>query len=197
MRRTLIRGGTLALLAGSLAAGAMELDWAYHSARDQDTRTSETVPGHDLKFVLNGTTEIPDGDGITLYILTANQFAGDAEEQVFVRWWNGQEEHWIAGEWVANLHLGSAGEGVGVFRGQPEFGTAMVDLWKVDIRPEITRPGENYYVIQLKAWSDRGVIEHYLIRDARADTANVNNMGQAWTAGADYTGHDWSLRILE
>lgn len=185
------------LLAGIVPARAMELDWAYHSASGEDQRAAEMVPGHDFPFIANRSTEISKNDPITLYILTANQFAGDAEEQVYVRWWNGVEEYWVAASWADNLIFGSSGEGAGLFRGQPEFGMVMVDLWKVEIPAHMTRLGDNYYVIQIKGWSDRGVIEHYLVHNAGTPGARTNNVGQAWVAEPTYMGHDWCIRITE
>jgi hypothetical protein len=129
--------------------------------------------------------------------MTANQFAGDADEQVFVRWWNGDREHWIIAEWFANATLDISGENAGIFRGKPDFGSVMVDIWKIWIPADYTRPGDNYYVIQLKAWSPQGASEYYLLRDSGVEGAKVNNLGQAWTENANYAGHDWKVVITE
>lgn len=185
------------LLAGVLSAHAMELDWSFHSASGEDNRATQFVPGQAFTFLGNGKTEIPDDEGITIYVMTANQFAGDADEQVFVRWWNGDREHWLIAEWFANAVLDVSGENAGLFRGKPEFGSVMVDIWKVYIPPEYTRRGDNYYVIQLKAWSPLGAIESYLLRDTGAEGAKVNNLGQAWIDHADYHDHDWKIVIRE
>lgn len=185
------------MFAGALAAGAIELDWAYHAQAGQDNRVTENVPGQTLTFLGNGSTEISNDEPVILYVLTLNQFAGDADEQVFVRWWNGKQEHWVMASWAANVLLGSEGEGAGRFHDKPDWGTVMLDLWKIEIDPKITRPGDNYYVIQLKAFSERGTSEFYLMRDAGTASAQVNNLGQAWTAEPEYIGHDWSVRVKE
>ena len=76
-------------------------------------------------------------------------------------------------------------------------GEAMLDLWQVEIGPEVTKPGENYYVIQLKGWDEGGTaVEGYLLRDT-AGSGQRNDLGQAWTSDGDYFGHDWSLTVIE
>lgn len=189
-------GILLAPLMIGLWAGAMEFDWAYHEADGQTLRTTEKVPGLDVTFLENGSEEIRKGERIVLYLCTANQFAGDADEQIFVRWWNGTSEHWIAGEWVTNVMLDVSGEHAGTFRGKPDFGSVLIDVWRIVIPPHIVRLGDNYYVIQLKAWSPYGVIEGYLLRDSGAEGARTNNLGQAYTEQPNYAGHDWLIKIV-
>lgn len=187
---------TLALLAGPALAGTLNLENAYHSATaTNDLRVSEKVPGEAFAFLGNGRTDIPDGDDVTLYVLTANNFADDADEQVFVRWWNGQEEHWIMGSWEKNIFLGTGEKAVGPFRGSPMDGEMMVDLWKIVVPADKTLPGDNYYVIQIKGWSADESTEYYLLRDM--GSGGENNMGQAWVATPDYAEHDWKVTIKE
>jgi len=187
------------LLAGWIQAAEMNMEWAYHDDADGiDHRVTERVPGQDHPFLANGTAVIDDGQEITLYLLTANQFAGDAEEQVFLRWWNGAEEHWVAGEWVRNIRLGEGEEAVGPFHGYPQWGQETIDLWKVTVSAELTRPGDNYYTIQLKAWSEEDSSERYLLREMEGEFGSKNKLGQAWTAAPEgYFGRDWMVTITE
>jgi len=183
------------LLSGIFAyAGELRLDWAYHDDADElDDRTSEQIPGENLTFLGNGSTLIANDEPVMLYVMTVQQFAWDQEEQVLVRWWNGEEEHWVMGSWLLNIELGD----IDTFHGLPLDEAVTVDLWEVKIDPEITRPGENYYVIQLKGWVEGEDPEAvYLLRDTGGGEASANNLEQAWTAG-DYSGRDWSVSITE
>jgi hypothetical protein len=174
----------------------VNMDWAYHDDNDGvDDRATENVPGQGFTFLGNGKVEIPDGEPITLYVLTANQFAGDADEQVFVRWWNGKEEKWITGGWVTNVFLGAGEKDSGRFHGLPNDQSVMADVWKVDVAADVTIPGTNYYVIQFKGVGQDGTKETYLTRDSVGENGKVNNINQAWTPAADYFGHDWNVTI--
>jgi hypothetical protein len=184
------------ILAAQAFAADLNVDWAYHDDADgRDDRAIEKVPDQTFCFLGNGSTNIADADTVTLYVLTANQFAGDADEQVFVRWWNGSEENWIMGGWVTNLNLGTGDNTVGPFHNQPEGWSVMVDLWKIEISPDTTRPGPNYYVIQLKGWKDNAATEYYLLRDSSGEQGRENNINQAWSEAPEYSGHDWSVNI--
>jgi hypothetical protein len=168
-------------------------DWAYHDDNDgTDDRAGEGVPGQSFSFLGNGGIEIPDGDAVTLYVLTVNQFAGEADEQVFVRWWNGTEEKWIMGGWATNVVLGSGENDAGRFHGLPNDAPVMLDVWKLEIPADVTMPGENFYVIQLKGFTEAGSTEKYLLRDS-ADGAANNNLNQS--VGTNFFSHDWSVTI--
>jgi hypothetical protein len=182
-------------LLGRVYAADLNMEWAYHDDNDgTDDRAAEGVPGQSFTFLGNGGIEIPDADPVTLYLLTANQFAGDADEQVFVRWWNGTEEKWLQGGWVTNVYLGSGENDAGRFHGLPMDQTVMLDVWKVEVPADVTLPGVNYYVIQLKGGAEgEAAAERYLLRDAGGESQD-NNVKQAWTAGS-YTEHDWSVTI--
>ena len=188
---------TLILPRWSYASGEIRTHWAYHDdADDIDDRCGETVPGERFAFLDSEFTVIPDDQPVLLYVLTDKDFAGDREEQVLVRWWNGEKEHWVMGAWVKNIILGP-GSVAGTFHGLPAQGVVTVDLWKVEIPAELTRPGENYYAIQLKGWSDdpRTV---YLLRDIPEENqGNLNPLGQYCTEKPAYMGHDWSVTIKE
>ena len=194
MKRLVLLAAIL-FAASRLMAASINVDFAYHDDGDgTDDRATEKAPGTTLTFLGNGKTEIPDGDPVTLYVMTAQQFAGDADEQVFARWWNGQEEQWIMGSWVTNLVLRASEDGVGSFHGQPFDGEVTVDLWKIEVGAELTMPGENFYVIQLKGWAEAGSAETYLTRDMGESSSGENNVNQDWTTGP-YFNHDWSVKI--
>jgi len=194
------RGLLTALFGVALAAGPalpadISVTWAYHDdADDIDDRCGENIPGERFTFLDSELTVVPDDQPVTIYVLTDRDFAGEREEQVFVRWWNGREEHWIMGSWVKNITLGP-GTVAGTFHGLPGEGTLVVDLWKVVIPAEVTLPGENYYVIQLKGWSDDPRVV-YLLRDAPAEGHGaLNPLGQYTTPEPEYVGHDWVVTV--
>jgi hypothetical protein len=181
------------------AQAEVNVEWAYHDDADElDDRASELVPGETFAFLANESTSISTDSAIELYVLTANQFAGDGEEKVWLRWWNGEEEHWLEAGWVKNVDLGDSSEAVGTFHGVPEEGVVRADLWKFDIPSDLTRPGDNFYVIQLKQQTEDGSVEYYLIRKPDVDVNGVNNLDQAWTATAEnYFGRDWKVTITD
>lgn len=185
------------LVCGRAWAGELNVDFAYHDDNDgTDDRATEKVPGQAFTFLANAKTTISDTNRVTLYILTANNFAGDADEQVFVRWWNGMAENWIMATWVTNLWLGKGDHATALFHDQPADWEVMTDLWKVEVGPDITEIGDNYYVIQLKGWTKEGVTEYYLLRDSNPENPRENNINQAWTDGG-YNEHDWSVKITK
>ena len=192
-RRSIALQTVCFLFCASMCGAELNLDWAYHNVATSD-RTQEFVPGQGFSFLGNSKVSIPDAEPVTLYVTTANQFAGDADEQVFVRWWNGKEEKWIMGNWVTNVWLGSGENDAGRFHGVPMDQSVMLDVWKFEIGADATLPGENFYVVQLKGWAEGGEpAQAYLIKDAGTDS-KVNNLGQIWTPG-DYFQHDWSVTI--
>jgi hypothetical protein len=184
-----------ALLASAPAFAEINTEWAYHDDNDgTDDRAGEGVPGQAVMFLGNAKVSIPDAEPVTLYVLTVNQFAGDADEQVFARWWNGKEEKWIMGSWMTNVYVGTGDNDAGRFHGLPNDQSVMCDIWKIEVSPDLTLPGENFYVIQLKGWAnDASTGEAYLLRDS-ADGSKNNNVGQSVTTGS-YFGHDWSVTI--
>lgn len=195
MKRSLLLMAAVALAAGRLMAASVNVDFAYHDDGDgTDDRATEKVPGQTFTFLGNGKTAIPDGEPVTIYVTTAMQFAGDADEQVFARWWNGQEEHWIMGSWVTNIVLRASEKSEETFHGQPYDGEVTVDLWKIEVAPELTMPGDNFYVIQLKAWVEGGASQTYLTRDMGELDSGENNVNQDWTQSS-YFNHDWSVNI--
>lgn len=184
-----------AALAGTVGATAQEIrtGWAYHAAEGVPPAT-ETVPGEDFAFLANGTAEIPQDKTVTLYVVTDHEFAGDLDEQVFVRWWDGYMAHWVMGTWVKNIWLSPSLP----LRGLPadEAGNTMVDLWKVDVPSWITQPGENYYAIQLKGCRGGMSEERYLLRRGAGDFSRRNALGQVWSSSEEFDGQDWSVSIL-
>lgn len=186
-------------LAWAATAAEIKTDWAYHGRADGAlSPAKENIPGQGYAFIGNANTVIPDAEPVTLYVLTDQNFAGDADEQVLVRWWNGKEEKWLMGKWEKNITLGQGEGAVEPFHGQPETGATTLDLWSVEVPAELTLPGENYYVIQLKGWQkDAEPAEVLLLRDASGEFTVVNKLGQAWTASKNYAGQDWKVTILE
>ena len=185
----------LFLLAARGVSADIQTDWAYHSIGLAD-RLATKVPGEDCRFLANGTDQIPAGDNLTLYLLTACDFAGPMDEQVYVRWWDGAMSHWIMGSWVKNIVLDAAGAGLR-FKGLPAAGTVMLDLWKIDIPEWITQPGENFYAIQLKGFAEGGSDERYLLSKPGGDFAHTNNLGQVWSSSEEFDGQDWKVNILQ
>ena len=100
------------LAAEAAAAGDFCTEWAYHSA-GSEARLTERVPGGEHCFLANGAVEAAASDTVTLYVLTARNFAGDMDEQVFVRWWDGTMAHWSwapgCATWNWTLATDSAG----------------------------------------------------------------------------------------
>lgn len=185
---------SIILLAARPGLADIQTDWAYH-AIGSGSRTTERVPGEEFPFLANGTDPVADGDTVTLYVLTTNDFAGEMEEQIFVRWWDGAISHWIMGTWVQAIHLDASRPG-GIFRGLPEKGSVQLDLWKIEIPPGITQPGENFYAIQLKSYHQGASEERYLLRQAGGDFSRTNNFGQIWSASEEFDGQDWKVEIL-
>ena len=177
------------------ALADIRTDWAYHGI-GSGSRWSEAVPGEDFKFLANGTDQVSDADTVTLYLLTADDFAGEMDEQVYVRWWDGAMSHWIMGTWVKNIELDAARPETKL-HDQPAEGTVAVDLWKIDIPAWITQPGENFYAIQLKGYVDGASEERYLLRKPGGDFSRTNNLGQIWSASEEFDGQDWMINIWQ
>ena len=183
-----------ALCAAGAARADIRTDWAYHAGANGG-RGTERVPGETFAFLANGTDQIPDGETVTLYVLTAKDFAGDMEEQVFVRWWDGFMSHWIMGVWVKNVALEAAPPETR-FHGLPETGTVDLDLWRIEIPASITQPGDNFYAIQLKGYAPDDADERFLLRQPGGDFSHANNFGQIWSASEEFDGQDWRVQIL-
>ncbi len=192
--QTMLLAGALLSWAAAGAVSAQEIRtaWAYHAA-EGTAPAAETVPGEDFAFLANGQGPIPQDKPVTLYVVTDHQFAGDLDEQIFVRWWDGYMAHWVMGSWVKNIHLSPSLQLRGLPAGGP--GSTMVDLWRVDIPSWITQPGENFYAIQLKGCRGDLSEERYLLRRAGGDFSRVNALGQAWSSSEEFDGQDWSVVI--
>ena len=174
------------------AAGEIQTEWAYHSAGSA-ARLTECVPGTDLTFVANGADAILTSETVTLYVLTAKNFAGNMDEQVLARWWDGTRAHWVMGSWVGPVEMQAAENG---FRGQPLEGAATLDLWRIDVPPLVTRPGDNFYAIQLKGYQDDHADDRYLLCRAGGDFSRTNRLGQIWSSSEEFSRQDWQIRIL-
>ncbi len=183
------------LWTGTSVRAEIQTDWAFHSIGDGG-RFAETVPGQTTCFVEGGSDQIDNNQTVRLFLLTARQFAGDLDEQVFVRWWDGTMAHWIQGQWVQNITLPSDPPETR-FHGLPKEGTATLDLWRIDIPPWITQPGENFYAIQLKAFSPDATYERYLLSRSGGDFTRTNNLGQVWSASEEFDGQDWKINVWQ
>ena len=193
MKSPSVRALTLSFLllaAAGAAAQDIRTTWAYHAAEGSSPE-AEIVPGKSTAFLANGTTSIPQDRTVTLYVLTDHEFAGDLDEQIFVRWWDGYMAHWVMGTWVENVYLSPSNP----LRGLPRDGEVMLDLWKIDIPSWITQPGENFYAIQLKGCRGDRSEERYLLRRAGGDFSRLNPLGQAWSSSEEFDGQDWSVTI--
>jgi hypothetical protein len=189
--------GTILLLLGlgwvqPATAGEIQTEWAYHSAGSA-ARLTESIPGTDVTFLANGSDAIPTSETVTLYVLTEHNFAGKMDEQVQVRWWDGTRAHWVTGFWVRQVDVQATEDG---FRGQPVEGTATLDLWRIDIPSTVTRPGENFYAIQLKGYQDDYVEDRYLLCRAGGDFSRTNRLGQIWSSSEEFSQQDWQIQIL-
>ena len=186
---------SMLLLSASAVRADIQTEWAYHAV-GSGNRISEQVPGESQPFLANGTDQVNDGESITLFILTAQNFAGDMDEQIYVRWWDGTMSHWIMGSWVKNVALDAA-RPEAQFRGLPTEGTVGLDLWKVEIPAWITQPGENFYAIQLKGFAHDAAEEIYLLSKPGGDFTQTNNLGQVWSASEEFGGQDWMVNIWQ
>ncbi len=183
-----------ALLVPPLAAEEIQTDWAYHAV-GSSSRLVEMIPGESFPFLASGTDQLNDSDTAILYLLTAHNFAGDMDEQIYVRWWDGTMSHWVMGTWVKNVILDAAQPDTR-FHDLPAEGTATLDLWKIEIPPWITQPGENFYAIQLKGFAQDTSDERYLLSKPGGDFSRTNNFGQVWSASEEFDGQDWIIHIL-
>ena len=183
-----------ALVAAAAQAREIQMDWAYHSGKP-DERASERVPGESFAFLANGSESILSSDPVTIFLLTPQNFAGDLDEQVFVRWWDGSMAHWIMGTWVQNVVLDS-GNPDGRFRGLPESGSITLDLWRIEVPSWVTQPGLNFYAIQMKGFSSDESEERFLLKRSFGDFSRTNRLGQIWSASEEFDAQDWSVEIL-
>lgn len=186
----------LALRAATASAVAPDTGRAFHSPPDQ-TPDAITVPGSDRRFFepAGSRMSVPNSEAVTLFILTDRGFAGDAEEQIYVRWWDGYVTHWVMGFWVRNV---TAGEVAAVL---PSFGNAvadpseLLDVWQVEIPSWMTQPGDNYYAIQLKSYAPGGAESRFLLARSAGDFSATNRVGQVFSASEEIQEQDWKVTI--
>lgn len=205
VRRLVVLGGLIGFGGVQTLTGGVSVEWAYHAADDVtegDVRGIEEVPGETFTFIDGTSTQVDKGSGVTLYLLTSNQYAGSDEEQVYLRWWNGFQEHWLDGKWIKNVTLGTNLHATAAsFRGMPtaHAETVFLDLWRFKVPQDLVNYGDHYYCFQLKSWSERnGHHEKFLIRrGVTAEFGGTNRLGQVWTGNpAEFFGNDWRLTIL-
>ena len=183
------------LCASPLAAEEIQTDWAFHAVGN-GSRLTEQVPGEEFSFLANGTDQVGDHDAIILYLLTAHDFAGGMDEQIYARWWDGAMSHWIMGTWIKAIALDAAKPETR-FRGLPADGSVLLDRWKIEIPPWITQPGENFYAIQLKGFARGTSDERYLLCKPGGDFSRTNNLGQVWSSSEEFDGQDWKINVWQ
>ena len=181
----------LAVSWGTGAAGIeVATDWAYHGAGDAG-RFSQ-VPGTGETWLAGGSERVGDGEDVVLWVMTDHDFGGEAEEQVFVRWWDGYMAHWIMGVWEKNLRVGRR-----AFRKESGGEEVVTDLWKIVVPAWVTQPGENFYAIQLKASKGEEDWEaKYLLREESGDFSRKNGLGQVYSSSEEFDGADWRVVVV-
>ena len=169
-------------------------DWVYHDDADgMDDRTTVWVAGSGT-YALN-QTEVLDSDEVAIRVLTSKNFQ-NIGGQMWVHWWNGTKEHWVRGFPEQDVVLEP-----GALNGLPLTGAVTIVQWKCDIGAELTGPGLNYYAIQIKVGStlplgEEVFDEDWLLREVTGtEQALTNNIGQAVSEEAEFSGHDWSVTV--
>ena len=169
---------------------AVDWTWAYHDDDDGiDDRQTEQVPGTDFTFI--PSQPIVANQGFRIYFLANDNFAGDNNGNAWVRWWNGEGETWFPTFRISTFDIGSLN-----FHGQGVECYSLASVWASDIWGSSTRPGTNYYAIQLTSPSHSPADWDYLLRtDPLTTGSGSNNVNQAIGEEADYSGHDWPIFI--
>ena len=170
-------------------------EWLYHDDADGlDDRSTLPISGLDA-FALEHT-EVLDSTDVAIRMLSSKNLQ-NVGGQMWVRWWNGSEEHWVRGYPEADVLLEP-----GTFHGLPLSGVATVAQWRCDIDSSLTRPGTNFYAIQAKVGStpplgETVFDEDWLLRDVTdSGYSSTNDVGQSVSDIAEFTGHDWPIAVL-
>lgn len=171
------------------------MEWLYHDDADGiDDRTTVPISGLDTYAVDH--TAILDSANVAIRMLSSKNLQ-NFDGQMWVHWWNGSEEHWVRGYLEADALLEA-----GTFHGLPVSGVATVAQWRCDIDSSLTRPGTNYYAVQVKVGStpplgEEVFDEDWLLRDITdSGYSSINNVGQSVSDTAEFADHDWSIAVL-
>lgn len=197
MKMTVKYSAWIGLLAMVVQAQAfIYTDWAYHN---DGSANDERVPGFDVPFRSGNGADLSISQPAVIYLVTAYDFAGEKKESVKMRWWNGKEERWLDAEWVGNSLITDNGRKYKPFRGQPEDGEMIMDVWRVTVPTEIMRKGSNYYVFLMQAEDPVGIRnESVLLTKMPGDTIpEKNNLGQHIIRDGNFFGKDWVVNIVE
>ncbi|MBQ7252673.1 MAG: hypothetical protein IJS32_08750 [Kiritimatiellae bacterium] len=194
--RLLLVPALFLLSAATAPAVAPETARAFHSLPDR-TPDSLSVPGMDRHFFEPAGTgmTVHTGEAVTLFILTDRGFARGAEEQIYVRWWDGYVTHWVMGFWVRNVTAGEAAAVLPSYEGVADP-AELLDVWQVEIPSWMTQPGDNYYAIQLKAYAPGGAEARYILARAAGDFTATNRVGQIFSASEEIQEQDWKVTVL-
>lgn len=194
--RLLLVSALLFLFAATVSAVAPETGSAFHSLPDR-TPDAISVPGSDRHFFepANSGMVVHNGDSVTIFLVTDRGFARGAEEQIYLRWWDGYVTHWVMGFWVRNVTAGDVAAVLPSFEGTAAPDT-LLDIWQVEIPSWMTQPGDNYYAIQLKAYANGGAESRYLLARAAGDFSATNRVGQVFSASEEIQEQDWKVTVL-
>lgn len=156
----------------------------YHALPGGQPATS-TVPGEDFPFL---QVPEPGSDApVVIHVLTPTNFAGDLDEQVYVRWWDGRMAHWIMGYWVKNIPARAIDPSL------PAGG--QMDLWRIEVPSFIWQHGDQFYAIQAKGYRSGQSVERYLLARAGGDFSRTNLLGQVWSSSEEFDGQDWRIEL--
>lgn len=178
-------------LAAAVAASAADIrtDWLYHAAPGVDPASSP-VPGTSSTFL---TLPSRPSDPALVFVLTPTQFAGDANERVSVRWWDGRMAHRVPGTWIRNLSPADLPPGAPYSAPLPP--DAVLDLWRVEVPSWILQPGEHFYAVHLQASDADGTADRFLLATGGGDFSRTNALGQVWSASEEFDGQDWPVLV--
>jgi len=187
----------LLLFAVAASAVAPETARAFHAISGQ-APDAIGVPGTDRHFFepADSGMTVRNGDPVTIFIVTDRGFASGAEEQIYLRWWDGYVTHWVMGFWVKNLTVGETAAALPPFRALRDDPGRLLDVWQVEIPSWMTQPGDNYYAIQLKAYSGGGSESRFLLARAAGDFSSTNLVGQVFSASEEIESQDWKVTVL-
>lgn len=178
-----------------LTAGAQAFiytDWAYHN---DGREMAELIPGRSDFFRPEQNKTVSKEQPVQLFLLTPYDYAGEKEEKIRLRWWNGEKEHWLDAEWVDNVVLSAQADPVQTFHGQPERDDMLLDVWKVTVPASMIHAGSNYYVFQMIGTDPKGLRNEAVILSRLPGDApgECNILGQYLIRNGSFFGKDWVI----